>query len=197
MPKLEFYFDFMSPYTYLASTQIAALAERSNATVSYTPFRILDLMQRVGNRPTTIESAAKSRYAGADLGRWAARYQVPFSPNPNWRQLDFDLLRRGVLAADQEGRPQAYVHGVLKAIWGVSADLADAQAFTNLLDGLGLDGAALLRRASDPRHDEQLERNTAAAAERGAFGSPTFFVGDQMFFGNDRLDFVEQALKAA
>ncbi|HEX5380339.1 MAG TPA: DsbA family protein, partial [Phenylobacterium sp.] len=89
MPKLEFHFDFLSPYTYLASTQISALAQRTGSSVTYTPFRILELMKLVGNRPTTMESANKYRYANGDLGRWAARYQTPVNPHPNLRQFDY------------------------------------------------------------------------------------------------------------
>jgi 2-hydroxychromene-2-carboxylate isomerase len=197
MAKLEFYFDFLSPYTYLASTQVDALAARTGADVTYTPFKILELMAKVGNRPTTIECANKSRYAGADLGRWAARYQVPFGFNPKLRQFDVDLLRRGALAAADEGRAGPYVHAVLHAIWGEPKDLTDKAVLTAVVDSAGLDGAALLEAAREPRYGEALDHLTDAAAERGAFGSPTFFVGAHMFFGNDRFEFIEQSLAAA
>src|ERR1700693_3795976 len=95
--QLEFYFDFPSPYSYLASTQLQRLAAAHGVTIAYHPFRILELMKIVGNRPTTIESKAKGRYAGADLTRWVRRYGVAFERNPNRGSFDFTLLERLVL----------------------------------------------------------------------------------------------------
>jgi 2-hydroxychromene-2-carboxylate isomerase len=197
MAKLELYFDFLSPYTYLASTQLQAIAERTGSEVTYTPFQILKLMKLVGNRPTTVESANKNRYARADLARWAARYGVPVSPHPKIREFDIAALDCGALVAAELGRAQPYVHGILRAMWGVPVDLTDRAELTRLLDSLGFEGEKLLQTAAEPRYLEQLERNTQHAADRGAFGSPTFYVGSEMFFGNDRLDFVEQALKTS
>src|SRR5271165_1611077 len=113
--RIEFYFDFVSPYTYMASTQIGRIAAAADAEVVYTPFRILELMQIVGNRPTTIESKAKGKYAGADLGRWAARYGVKLQPNPKLRSFDHNQLRQAALVASEQGRGAELVHAVLRA----------------------------------------------------------------------------------
>jgi 2-hydroxychromene-2-carboxylate isomerase len=195
MATLELYFDLRSPYTYMATTQIAGVAARTGSEVTYTPFRILELMKLVGNRPTNIESLNKNHYGKIDLKRWAARYRVPFNPHPQLRDFDYAELDRGAIVASEQGRAQQYVHGVMRAIFGEPVDLTDRAALIALLDDLGLEGAELLETAAGPKYVVQLERNAHAAADRGAFGSPTFFVGEQMFFGNDRLDFVEQALR--
>jgi 2-hydroxychromene-2-carboxylate isomerase len=197
MARLDLYFDFLSPYTYLASTQLDGIARRTGAQLTYTPFHILDLMQLVGNRPTTFESANKRRYAGQDMLRWAARYGVTVNSHPRARKFDFSLLRQAALVANDLGRPGAFVHGVFKGLWGLGLDLEDEDVLVGLLDGIGFDGAALLEAARDPQYAEQLKANTAEAASRGVFGSPTFFVGDEMFFGNDRLNFVEDTLLRA
>jgi 2-hydroxychromene-2-carboxylate isomerase len=195
--QIEFYFDFVSPYSYLAATQLPGLIETTGAEIVYRPFRLLDLMKIVGNRPTTMECQNKGNYAGADIARWAARYRVTFECNPHRRNFDYALFGRGALVAIDEGRGAKYVDLVFRALFAGEQDLADTTVFTSLLDQAGLDGAALLRAASSAEHLARLEKQTADAADRGVFGSPTFFVRDQMFFGNDRLDFVADAARAA
>jgi len=195
--QIEFYFDFPSPYSYLATTQFSRLRADTGADIIYKPFRILELMKMVGNRPTTVECKNKGKYAFTDIGRWTARYQVPFQRNPNLRAVDFAQLGRVALVAIDEGRGGDYVSAIYRALWAGEANLADRGVFTALLDKAGLDGEGLLKRAEAPEVMTRLDQATEAAAERGVFGSPTFFVGDQMFFGNDRLDFLTDAAKAA
>jgi 2-hydroxychromene-2-carboxylate isomerase len=193
---IEFHFDFLSPYSYLATTQFGTLRADTGAEIVYRPFRILELMKLVGNQPTP-ECKNKLKYAGADIGRWAARYQVPFQRNPNMRGFDFDALRRAALVAIELGQGDACVPALYRAVWAGDANLADRPVLAGLLDKAGLDGRGLLEKSDAPHYTKQLDEATAAAAERGVFGSPTFFVGEQMFFGNDRLDFVAAAAKAA
>jgi 2-hydroxychromene-2-carboxylate isomerase len=195
--QIEFYFDFVSPYSYLATTQFPQVRAETGAEIVYTPFRILELMKLVGNRPTTVECKNKGVYAGADIQRWVARYRAPYAPNPHRRGFDHDLLRRVALAAIEQGHGDTFVRTVYRAIWAGDVNLADRSSLAALLERSGLDGEALLETAGEARYGELLDNSTEAAAQRGVFGSPTFFVGDQMFFGNDRLDFVVEALKAA
>jgi 2-hydroxychromene-2-carboxylate isomerase len=198
MPRqIEFYFDFVSPYSYLATTQFPRLKADTGAEIAYRPFRVLELMKLVGNRPTTVECKNKGTYAGADIQRWAARYRVPFKRNPNMRSFDHDLLRRVALVASERAAGEAYVKAIYGAIWAGDANLAERSSLATVLNEAGLEGEALLKLADEARYGEQLDKATEAAAQRGVFGTPTFFVGDQMFFGNDRLDFVVEAFKAA
>jgi len=194
--KIEFYFDFPSPYSYLASTQLPKLARQYGGTVSYHPFRILELMKQVGNRPTTIESQAKGKYAGADLARWVRRYGVPFQRNPNRGNFDFTLLERLVLVANERDCGATCVHAMFPAVWASADNLGDRTVLAQRLDTAGLPGAAMIEQASGGDYAAKLDEATAAAAARGVFGAPTIFVGDEMFFGNDRLDFVAEALNA-
>jgi 2-hydroxychromene-2-carboxylate isomerase len=154
-------------------------------------------MKIVGNRPTTIECKNKGEYARADVGAWAARYKVPFRRNPNLRSFDYAALGRGALVAIDQGRGADYVDAVYRAIWAGEQNLADTTVLAGLLDQAGFDGAMLPREAAGAEYVERLDRQTSEAAERGVFGSPTFFIHDQMFFGNDRLDFVIEAANAA
>jgi hypothetical protein len=120
--QIEFYFDFASPYSYLAATQLPALTAATGTQIVYRPFRLLELMKIVGNRPTTIECRNKGKYASADIGRWAARYKVPFQRNPNLRSFDFAALGRGALVAIDQGRGADYRRMVdatkLQRSWG-------------------------------------------------------------------------------
>ena len=100
---IDYYFDFPSPYAYLAHPQLPKLAAEHGATIAYHPFRILELMKIVGNRPTTIECKSKNVYAGADLQRWSRRYQVDFARNPNSKSFDFAELDRAALMAIEDG----------------------------------------------------------------------------------------------
>jgi 2-hydroxychromene-2-carboxylate isomerase len=194
--QIDFYFDFPSPYSYLASTQLPKLAEQHGVSIAYRPFRILEAMKIVGNRPTTIESKAKGKYAGADLARWVRRYGVPFERNPNRGKFDWALLGQIVLAANEQGRGQACANAIFPAVWASTDDIGDKAVLARKLDAVGFAGAALIAQASSVDYATRLNDATSKAAERGVFGAPTVFVGDDQFFGNDRLDFVAEALTA-
>jgi 2-hydroxychromene-2-carboxylate isomerase len=194
---IDFYFDFPSPYSYLAHTQLPKIAAEHGAMVAYHPFRILELMTIVGNRPTTIECKNKGKYAGADLQRWTKRYNVDFARNPHSKSFDFAELDRGALVAIEDGRGAEYVTAVFAAVWAKPVDLSERTALIELLDRAGFDARQLIQRAGYEDIVAKLEAETKAAAERGVFGAPTMFVGQQMFFGNDRLDFVAEALRSA
>jgi 2-hydroxychromene-2-carboxylate isomerase len=192
---VDFFFDFVSPYTYLAQTRLGALAERTGASFRLWPMHLLKLMKLVDNTPTTILCGNKMKYAGQDLGRWVAKYGVPFEFNPHVFAADQSLALRGALVAQRKGVEEAYDSAVFRAFWAEAVDVNDRAKLIGSLDHAGLDGSALLAEADDPSYGEQLRANTKLAAERGVFGSPTFLVGDELFFGNDRLDFLEERLR--
>ena len=194
---IDFYFSFVSPYSYLANTQLPAIAAKAGASIAYRPFRILELMQMVGNRPTTVECKAKGRYAGADLARWSRRYGVPLVRNPQTAKIDWAELARGVLLADDQGKARAYVDTVFAGMWVKQTDFTDRTAYAALLSEAGFDGPRFVAALSEGDLAARLDAATKAAAERGVFGAPTFLVGDEMFFGNDRLDFLGESLKVA
>jgi 2-hydroxychromene-2-carboxylate isomerase len=193
---IEFYFDFPSPYAYLAHTQLPSIAAEHHAEIVYHPFRILELMKLVGNRPSTIECKSKGKYAGIDLQRWAKRYGVEFGRNPHSRSFDFAELGRGALVAIADGRGADYVTAVFSGIWAKQADLSQRSVLIEILNRAGFEAPRLLERASAVDTIARLEAETRAAADRGVFGAPSTFVGDNMFFGNDRLDFVAEALRS-
>jgi 2-hydroxychromene-2-carboxylate isomerase len=193
--QLEVFYDFISPYTYLASTRLEALAKATQADISWHPMNLRELMPMVGNRPTTLESANKGQYAFKDIGRWAARYQVPFNINPHWGKFDHRPMLSGALVALDLNNIQIYNSAMFKAMWVDRIDLGNEKAFVTVLDQAGLQGEKISERARTEETLAKLSSNTKLAADKGAFGSPTFWVGEDMFFGNDRLDWVEQSLR--
>jgi 2-hydroxychromene-2-carboxylate isomerase len=195
MPQdVDFFFDFVSPYTYLAQTQLAALRERTGARFRLWPMHLLSLMKRVGNVPTTVVCANKMKYATQDIGRWVSRYGAPFQFNPHVFKADQSLSLRGALVAQGRGEEDAYNEAVFSAFWSEALDVNDRARLAARLDAAGLDGKGLLETADEGEYGELLEKNTETAAGRGVFGSPTFIVGDDLFFGNDRLAFLEERL---
>lgn len=190
--QVEFYFDVGSPASYLAWTQIARLAERHGAEVVYQPMLLGGVFKATGNAsPASVP--AKGRYTRIDFERFARRYQVPFAQNPFFPINTMQLMRGAVALLDGD-QFQPYVDAVFRAIWVEGQNMGDPDVVARVLGGQGFDVAGLLQQINDPAVKERLRQITERAIERGVFGAPTFFVGDEMFFGQDRLDFIEAAL---
>ena len=190
--QVEFYFDVGSPASYLAWTQIARLAERHGAEVVYQPMLLGGVFKAAGNAsPASVP--AKGRYTRIDFGRFARRYQVPFAQTTFFPINTMQLMRGAVALLDGD-QFQPYVDAVFRAIWVDGQNMGDPDVVARVLGGQGFDVAGLLQQINDPAVKERLRQITERAIERGVFGAPTFFVGDEMFFGQDRLDFVEAAL---
>ncbi len=190
---IQFYFDFVSPYSYLALTQLPNVAERAGATIEYRPINILALMKRVSNRPTTVECPAKGRYAMADLARWAKKYGVAFAPNPHFQTIDDDRLLLGAVAAEKVGQAKEYVRAVFEGVWVKSAAFADDDELKALLRNAGVSEIAEIFEGIQHAAATQAVYQQAAEAA-GVFGVPSMVVNDELYFGNDRFDFLEEAL---
>src|SRR4051812_48402038 len=132
MPTVEFFFDFRSPYSYLAQTQFAGL------DTAWRPMDVLEVMKIVGNTPTTIVCEAKGRYARQDLRRWAGRYGVPVQPNPGMREIDGRRLLRAALAADAAGHLPVAGAALYRAMWAEPAPLGSPQEVAAVLAGAGV-----------------------------------------------------------
>jgi 2-hydroxychromene-2-carboxylate isomerase len=192
--ELEFFFDYGSPFSYLADSQLEGLAERTGAVVSYRPMLLGGVFKETGNSsPISIE--AKRKYMNADLERWAKHYGVPALHNPHF-PINTIRLMRGAIAAQRSGVFAAYHRAIFDAFWRDGLNLGDAAVVRGVLERAGLDAVRLAAASEEHAVKDALRVATETAVVRGAFGAPTFFVGDQMFWGNDRLLFVEQALKA-
>ena len=194
---VEFHFDFGSPAAYLGYTQLPALRRDTGADIAWCPLLLGGVFQASGNR-SPIEVAAKARYMFEDLQRFAVRYGVPFHMNPHFPINTLTLMRGATgLQMHQPEQFDAYCRAVFQAMWVDRQNMGDPTVVGAVLADAGLDPAALLALANQPDVKERLKARTAEAVARGVFGAPTFFVGDRMFWGQDRLDFVREALGAA
>ena len=193
MPRLEYFFDYVSPFSYMADTQLAALAERTGAEIVYRPFFLGGVMNLSKNSPP-VTVPNKGRYMFADITRWARRYGIELNPNPHFPVNTLSAMRAAIAALDDPRFP-AFHQAMYRGAWVEGKNLADEQVLGAAINAAGLDSARILARAKEQDVKDTLKRNSEEAVERGSFGAPTFFVGDEMFWGNDRLDFVEEALR--
>jgi 2-hydroxychromene-2-carboxylate isomerase len=197
MAAMEFFYDFVSPYSYLASTRVEAESRRVGGEVRFRPFLLGGVFKATGNR-APIETAAKGKHMWVDLQRWAKRLGVPFAVPPAFPIASI-LALRSALATEKQGRLVPFTHAVFRAYWAEGQDIASPEVLSALVASVGLEGPAIV--ASAPEYKAALAAQTQEAVDRGAFGAPTFFVptpsGEDMFVGNDRLELAVEALAAA
>ncbi len=194
MRRFDFFFDYGSPYSYLADSRLPALAERTGAELRYRPMLLGGVFKATGNSsPVANPCEPKRVYGALELERWIAHLGVPFRFNPHF-PINTLLLMRTAVAAQRAGVFQPFHRAVYPSFWAEGENLGEPEVVIRVVEKAGLDARALLEAAGDAEVKAELRANTEEAIARGAFGAPTFFVEDQMFFGNDRLDFVERAL---
>lgn len=193
-PTLEFFFDYGSPYSYLADTQLPALASRTGAEVGYRPMLLGAVFKATGNQSPMMEPVeAKRAYGGVEMRRFIAHYEAPFQMNPHF-PINTVPIMRACHAAMKQGVFESFHAAVYPAFWARGENLGDEATLVRVLDEAGLDGRAIVAASTDDDVKQALRATTDEAVARGAFGAPTFFVGDEMFFGADRLAFVEAEL---
>jgi 2-hydroxychromene-2-carboxylate isomerase len=191
---VEFFFDVGSPTAYLAWTQLPALCAKAGATLIYRPMLLGGVFQATGNAsPATV--AAKSRYMNADMARYAKSYGVPLAINPHFPINTLTLMRGAAgVQLRSPARFDDYLRGVFKAMWVDGLNMNDPAVAARALTAAGFDPAEIMALTADAEVKAALRATTEEAVARGAFGAPTMFVGDTMFFGQDRLEFVRAAL---
>lgn len=191
---IAFLYDFGSPASYVAHCRLKGVAARTGAAVDHVPILLGGVFKATGNSaPMTVP--AKGRYTGMDLARFAARDGVPFAMNPHF-PINTVVLMRLATALRDDPRYLRFVDFAFDAMWHFPRNLGEPDEVTALLANAGFDAAATLAAAGTPAVKDRLRSETDAAVARGVFGAPTFFVGDAMWFGQDRLDWVEAAATA-
>ena len=191
---IEFFFDFGSPTSYLAYTQLPKIAADAAATLAWRPMLLGGVFKATGNA-SPVSVPAKGKWMLSDLKLWARHYGVPLKFNPHFPINTLTLMRGAV--GFQMRQPQEferYVDVVYRALWESQLNLGDPAVLAVTLHEAGFDGEAFMALVSDPEVKAKLVGNTEEAVTRGVFGAPTCFVGEQMFFGQDRLEFVRAAL---
>lgn len=191
---LEFFFDLGSPTTYLAYTQLPGICAETGSQLVYQPILLGGIFKATGNAsPITI--AAKGRYLLQDLARYAKRYGVPLKFNPHFPINTLTLMR--AVTGIQLRQPERFIDFIdclFRALWVDGRNLGDPAVVAAVLAEHGFDPAQVLELAQDEVVKNALKHKTEEAIARGVFGAPSLFVGQQLFFGQDRLDFVREAL---
>lgn len=194
MKEVSFFFDFSSPFAYLGSTQIEAVAARHGTRVRWRPLLLGALFKAVGtpNVPLFAVSEAKRAHYLKDMHRWAEWWNVPFRFPSRFPMNTVKPLRM-VLAAPEAERPKL-IHAIFAAYWVKDRDISDDVVLRDIADSAGFSGRDLVAATQDDAMKQRLRAATEEAEQHGIFGVPTFLVGELLFWGQDRLEFVEKAL---
>lgn len=193
--ELLFYFDFSSPFAYLGASQVERVAHENNAVVRYRPFLLGGLFRDIGtpNVPLFEASEQKRRHYLADMARFADVYGIPIR-FPSGFPINTVKPLRMVLGLPEDERKRL-VHPMFHAIWALDLDVSQDGVLCQIASEAGFPGAALLAEAQSEAGKARLKEATSQAAAKGVCGAPCFFVGGRMFWGQDRLLFVEKALQ--
>jgi 2-hydroxychromene-2-carboxylate isomerase len=200
--SLEFFFDFSSPWTYMALAQVQTISSETVAQLVWKPFYVAAVFREVNHHVGEMRAhvvPAKLAYYKTDMDRWARRLGIRIERPPVYgggsQPLNSAAALRGAFFAMEHGRISQYALGVFRAYWEELEDISDHMVLTRLAVLAGLDEQAFAGSVDSAQARAKLAANTAEFIQRGGFGTPTFFVnGQQMFFGNDRLVFVRDAL---
>ena len=190
--SIEFLFDVGSPTTYLAHKRLAGVAKRTGAVVDYVPILLGGVFKATGNASPAMVPA-KGRYMNADMARFADRHGVTLRSNPDFPINTLTMMR---MLTGMKGKPgfAGLVDALFDAMWETPRNMGDPATVAAVLKAAGFDPGEMLALTSDPEVKAKLVAATQSAVERGAFGAPTFFVDGAMYFGQDRLDWIEAAV---
>ena len=190
--SIELYVDLLSPFSYLALQRLPALAARFGYDVDYQVIDLKEAKRLAGNSgPSTRDIPIKLRYAKIDQKRWAARYGVPITTPAHY---DLSRINRGFSFAKARGQPRDYLLLAFHKVWGEGSSMIDESMLRDVAAQLGWDAEEFLRFTLPGEADGPYQAATLAAHKRGIFGVPTIVIDDQMWWGNDRLDFVDEYL---
>ena len=200
MAKVEFHFDFGSPNAYLAHLVIPEIERRTGAKFEYVPVLLGGVFKMTNNRsPAQSMAGIKNRleYEALERERFVRRHDItqfkwtPFFP------VNTLLIMRGAIAAQLDGVFERYVDEMFRHMWAEPKKMDDPEVVRSALEESGFNAASLMARTQEPEVKDRLLANTQASVARGTFGAPTFFVGDEIFFGKDRLRDVEDEIVRA
>ena len=196
--SIELIFDFVSPNAYLAWYPLKALAEKHGVSIEVTPVFLGGMHKLTGNAPPMIRDAdvkGKNAYSMLEMNRFIAKHGLTkWQMNPKF-PFNTITLQRMLLAVEGEERNKL-VDTILPPIWEQQLDAADMEALGKILQDAGFDAKSLFEKTQDPAIKQALMDNTDQAVARGAFGIPTFYVGDEMYFGKERLSQIEEQIQA-
>ena len=194
--SFDFYFDFGSLASYLAHTQLPRISAETGAKPQMYPMLLGGVFQATGNA-SPMAVPAKGRYVFIDMKRFADDYGVPLVMNPHFPIITTTLMRAATaLQAQGDEAFQRYMDAIYRAIWVEGLNMNEPSVVGEVLTRANFDSAAVLAMANEQATKDKLKAVTMTAVERGVFGAPTFFIGDHMYWGQDRIEQVIRALKS-
>jgi 2-hydroxychromene-2-carboxylate isomerase len=198
-PKVEFHFDFGSPNAYFSHRVIPGIEQRTGARFVYVPILLGGVFKATGNVAPMVafkDVKGKLAYQKLETLRFIREHGLTrFKMNPHFPVNTVQVMR-GAVAAQLDGQLEKYVEAVFRLMWEDERKMDDPEVIRASLDAAGLDGARTLARIQAQEVKDKLLENTEASVARGTFGAPTFFVGDEIFFGKDKLRDVEEEIAA-
>ncbi len=193
---VDYYFTLTSPWTFLGSQRFVETARRHGAEIRVKPVNYGVIFPRTGGLPLPKRAPERQAYRLMELKRWQARLGIELNLHPKFFPApDADAARMVIAAERAGGDPLALAHATLAAVWTQEKDITDHPTLVEIANATGHDGAALLTLAQAPETQAAYEAQTEAAVARGVFGAPTYIYKDELFWGQDRLDFLDRALE--
>jgi len=194
--QIDYYYAMPSPWAFLGAERFTRLAAGAGASVTYKPCDFARVFSRTGGFMLKDRAPARQAYRLVELDRWSRHLGIRLNRQPKFFPVADELAARFVIAAGQQGIPMGPLTlAIMRAVWQEERDISDADTLRALADAEGLAGAALLTAAREPTTLEAYERNSDEAVTRGVFGAPTYVYRDELFWGQDRIDFLERALR--
>lgn len=195
MRQIDYYFWINSDWAYLGADRLEEIAGRHGVRIAYRPVDLLDVYARTGGIPLPQRSAARQAYREEELRRWIKRLSIPLNLTPRHMCPDGDMASRFTIAADQLGHAVAPLYkAILHAQWCAEQDISDPDVVLRVARDLGMPAQNIMQRALTPEVEAAYRGNTNEAVALGVFGSPTYVLDGELFWGQDRLDFLDQAL---
>jgi 2-hydroxychromene-2-carboxylate isomerase len=195
MITIDYYFSVLSDWAYFGGERLEQLARRYGATVNHMPIRLSQVYSGTGGVLLQKRSRQRQAYRVIELARWRDVLGVPINLHPRYYPTDDLLPSCVIIAAKRSGEPVGHLANMLlRAIWAEERDISDALTLRQIVNGVGLDGDAIVTAAKQIEITSELDRYTSEAQERGVFGSPFYILGDEIFWGQDRLEFLEHSL---
>ncbi len=198
--SIDYFLALSSPWTYLAGPRFRRLVEEHDLALACKPYDIMTVFRRNGTRPVGERPKPVQANRLRELARWRTCLDMPLNLHPAHFPVDPTLAGKALIAAQQAGadrdRTMRFADGCLAACWAEERDIADPATVAAVADRCGLDGAALVREADGAAADRAFQRNTQEAIDKDVFGSPTWVIGNELFWGQDRLTFLARHLES-
>ena len=192
--KIDYYLFLLSPWSYLGTGRFNAVVAKHDAEVSYKPIDPMQTFDQMGGLPPAKRHPSRQQHRLDELKRWSEYLEIPINLKPAFFPADQSLAARMVLAAGDTGEAGPLVDAILAAVWNQERNIADMDTLKDIAAECGLDGDALIERAGAEEMAPRYQATTDEAHERGVFGSPTFVYAGELYWGQDRIDFLDRAL---